>query len=120
MAPKKKTAGSGSRTKRSTSAKRPTKKKGAAKKKATAAKAARKSSPKKGAAKPKRSTRTKKTGGATRQTSLVTVAESERTFHTIEQALVDLWSVVNELSRVRPPQKKFYRCLLYTSDAADE
>jgi len=49
------------------------------------------------------------------RSSLVAVAESERTFQTIEQALVDLWSVVNELSRVRPPRKKFYRVTIFGS-----
>jgi len=46
---------------------------------------------------------------------LVTVAESEHTFSTIEKALMDLWSVVNELSRVRPPRRKFYRVTIFGS-----
>lgn len=47
--------------------------------------------------------------------SLVAVAESETTFQTVEHALLDLWSVVNELSRIRPPVKRFYRVTIFGS-----
>lgn len=42
-------------------------------------------------------------------------SDSEETFEIIEASLNDLWTVVNELSRVRPPVQKHYRVTIFGS-----
>jgi predicted Rossmann-fold nucleotide-binding protein len=39
----------------------------------------------------------------------------EETFEVVEEALVDLWSVVNDLARIRPPKPKYYRVTVFGS-----
>ncbi len=39
----------------------------------------------------------------------------EETFEVVEDALVDLWAVVNELARIRPPKPKYYRVTIFGS-----
>lgn len=43
------------------------------------------------------------------------VAQSEEMFQIIDQALVDLWKVVDELWRVRAPKPEFYRVTIFGS-----
>jgi uncharacterized protein (TIGR00730 family) len=43
------------------------------------------------------------------------VCESEETVDVVETALSNLWSVVNELSRIRPPFQRRYRVTLFGS-----
>ncbi len=45
----------------------------------------------------------------------VSVVDSEATFKTIEQALVNLWRVVDDLWRIRPPKPKHYRVTIFGS-----
>jgi hypothetical protein len=45
----------------------------------------------------------------------VTLAENEETFKVVEEALVDLWKVVDDLWRVRPPKPEFYRVSIFGS-----
>ena len=37
------------------------------------------------------------------------------TFEVVEDALVDLWAVVNSLARIRPPKPKYYRVTIFGS-----
>ena len=41
--------------------------------------------------------------------------ENEATFDAVEDALNDLWQVVNDLSRIRPPKQKYYRVTVFGS-----
>lgn len=43
------------------------------------------------------------------------VVVGEETFEVVEDALVDLWSVVNDLARIRPPRPKYYRVTVFGS-----
>ena len=43
------------------------------------------------------------------------VVVGEETFEVVEDALVDLWSVVNDLARIRPPKPKYYRVTIFGS-----
>lgn len=47
--------------------------------------------------------------------SRMTPAVNEETFKVIEEALVDLWKVVDDLWRVRPPKPEFYRVSVFGS-----
>lgn len=47
--------------------------------------------------------------------STPTECENEETFEIVEDALRDLWTVANELSRIRPPKKKFFRVTIFGS-----
>jgi uncharacterized protein (TIGR00730 family) len=47
--------------------------------------------------------------------SRITLAENEETFKVVEAALVDLWKVVDDLWRVRPPKPEFYRVSIFGS-----
>jgi len=42
-------------------------------------------------------------------------AENEATFKVVEEALVDLWKVVDDLWRVRPPKPQYYRVSIFGS-----
>jgi uncharacterized protein (TIGR00730 family) len=46
------------------------------------------------------------------------VSESDETVNIVESALANLWSVVNELSRVRPPRRDRYRVTIFGSARA--
>ena len=52
---------------------------------------------------------------ATPPNSRMTPAVNEETFKVIEEALVDLWKVVDDLWRVRPPKPEFYRVSVFGS-----
>ena len=41
--------------------------------------------------------------------------DPEGTFDIVEDSLRDLWTVVDELSRIRPPQSRFYRVTIFGS-----
>ena len=41
--------------------------------------------------------------------------ENEETFKLVDKALVDLWSTVNTLSKIRPPSPKYYRVTIFGS-----
>jgi uncharacterized protein (TIGR00730 family) len=41
--------------------------------------------------------------------------ENEETFEIVEDALRNLWTVANELSRIQPPQPKFFRVTIFGS-----
>ncbi|UCG76370.1 MAG: LOG family protein [Gemmatimonadota bacterium] len=43
------------------------------------------------------------------------VVVGEETFEVVEEALVDLWAVVNDLARIRPPKPKYYRVTVFGS-----
>lgn len=43
------------------------------------------------------------------------IVVGEDTFEVVEEALVDLWSVVNDLARIRPPKPKYYRVTVFGS-----
>ncbi len=43
------------------------------------------------------------------------VVVGEETFEVVEDALVDLWAVVNDLARIRPPKPKYYRVTIFGS-----
>lgn len=43
------------------------------------------------------------------------VCEHQETIEVVDKALLDLWSVVNELSRVRPPHSERYRVTVFGS-----
>lgn len=47
--------------------------------------------------------------------ALVEPADAEETFEVVEEALFNLWSVANELARIRPPQPKYYRVTVFGS-----
>ncbi len=46
---------------------------------------------------------------------LVEMSDPEETFDVVEDALYDLWSVANELARIRPPRPKYYRVTIFGS-----
>jgi uncharacterized protein (TIGR00730 family) len=46
---------------------------------------------------------------------LVALSDPEETFDVVEDALYDLWSVANELARIRPPRPKYYRVTIFGS-----
>lgn len=46
---------------------------------------------------------------------LVAMSDPEETFEVVEDALYDLWSVANELARIRPPRPKYYRVTIFGS-----
>lgn len=43
------------------------------------------------------------------------VVAGEETFEVVEDALVELWSVVNDLARIRPPKPQYYRVTVFGS-----
>lgn len=45
----------------------------------------------------------------------VETTDAEETFEVVEDALYDLWSVVNDLARIRPPRPKYYRVTIFGS-----
>ncbi len=45
----------------------------------------------------------------------VETTNPEETFEVVEDALYDLWSVVNDLARIRPPRPKYYRVTIFGS-----
>lgn len=48
------------------------------------------------------------------------VSESAETFDVIEDALLDLWNVVDDLSRIRPRVSKYYRVTIFGSSRMRE
>jgi uncharacterized protein (TIGR00730 family) len=47
--------------------------------------------------------------------ALVPITRPEEAFDVIEDALYDLWSVANDLARIRPPQPEYYRVTIFGS-----
>lgn len=47
--------------------------------------------------------------------AMVTATNPEETFEVVEDALYDLWTVVNDLARIRPPRPKYYRVTIFGS-----
>ncbi len=47
--------------------------------------------------------------------ALTSDAVSEETFDIVESSLRDLWTVVDDLSRIRPPTSKYYRVTIFGS-----
>lgn len=45
----------------------------------------------------------------------VTGGVSEEVFEVVEDALYDIWSVANELARIRPPKPKYFRVTIFGS-----
>ena len=43
------------------------------------------------------------------------IVVGEETFEVVEDALVELWTVVNDLARIRPPKPKYYRVTIFGS-----
>ncbi|MFQ5690590.1 MAG: LOG family protein [Gemmatimonadota bacterium] len=52
---------------------------------------------------------------ATNGEAVVATTQPEETFKVVEEALYNLWSVVNELARIRPPKPKYYRVTVFGS-----
>ena len=48
------------------------------------------------------------------------VSESDEAFDVIEDALLDLWNVVDDLSRIRPGESKYYRVTVFGSSRMRE
>lgn len=48
------------------------------------------------------------------------VSESPEAYDAIEDALLDLWNVVDDLSRIRPPGSKYYRVTVFGSSRMRE
>lgn len=48
------------------------------------------------------------------------VSESPETFDVIEDALLDLWNVVDDLARIRPSRSKYYRVTIFGSSRMRE
>jgi uncharacterized protein (TIGR00730 family) len=46
---------------------------------------------------------------------LVDLSDPEEAFEVVEDALYDLWSVANELARIKPPLPKYYRVTIFGS-----
>jgi hypothetical protein len=49
------------------------------------------------------------------EAKLTREAVTEETFDVIESSLRDLWTVVDDLSRIRPPKSEYYRVTIFGS-----
>lgn len=49
------------------------------------------------------------------EATLTSEAVTEETFDVIESSLRDLWTVVDDLSRIRPPRSEYYRVTIFGS-----